>query len=88
MPGVLIIEAMAQVGAIVIMKPATGVVPYFASIEKLRFRKPVYPGDQLRLEVELLGVKGTMGKMKAFAHVGDDVVAEGEMMFALVKEKE
>jgi len=88
MPGVLIVEAMAQVGAIVIMKPGSGIIPYLASIDRLKFRKPVYPGDQLRIETELLGVKANMGRMKAASYVGDDVAAEGEMMFALIKEKE
>jgi 3-hydroxyacyl-[acyl-carrier-protein] dehydratase len=88
MPGVLIVEAMAQVGAIVIMKPGKEIVPYLASIDRIKFRKPVYPGDQLRIQTELLSVKANMGKMKVVSYVGDDVVAEGEMMFALVEEKE
>ena len=88
MPGVLIVEAMAQVGAIVIMKPGSGIIPYLASIDKMKFRKPVYPGDQLRMETELLGVKANMGRMKVVSYVGDELVVEGEMMFALIKEKE
>ncbi len=88
MPGVLIVEAMAQVGAIVIMKPGSGIIPYLASIDKMKFRKPVYPGDQLRMETELLGVKANMGRMKVVSYVGDELVVEGEMMFALIKKKE
>lgn len=86
MPGVLIAEAVAQVGAIMIMYPQKelGLVPYLASIDRLKFRKPVYPGDQLRIEVELISVKLKMGKMKAKAYVGEDLVAEGEMVYALV----
>jgi beta-hydroxyacyl-ACP dehydratase FabZ len=90
MPGVLIAEAVAQVGAIMIMYPMREkkLIPYLASIDKLKFRKPVYPGDQLRIEVELISMKSTMGKMKARAYVGDQMIAEGEMMYALVPGKE
>jgi 3-hydroxyacyl-[acyl-carrier-protein] dehydratase len=90
MPGVLIVEAMAQVGAILILNPDNqeGIVPYLASIDKLKFRKPVYPGDQLRIEVETIATKANMGKMKTTAYVDGDIVTEGEMMFALVKGKE
>lgn len=87
MPGVLIAEAIAQVGAILIMKPSENekVVPYLANIEKMRFRKPVYPGDQLRIEVDFISMKANIGKMKARAYVDTDLVAEGEMMYALVR---
>ncbi|MDQ7824790.1 MAG: 3-hydroxyacyl-ACP dehydratase FabZ [Candidatus Eremiobacteraeota bacterium] len=90
LPGVLITEALAQVGAILIIcaDKTGGVVPYLASIDHMRFKKPVYPGDQLRLEVELRGVKRRIGRMVAKAYVGDVLVAEGEMMCSLVKEKE
>jgi 3-hydroxyacyl-[acyl-carrier-protein] dehydratase len=89
MPGVLIVEAMAQVGALLILNPDSkeSVVPYLASIEGIKFRKPVYPGDQLRIEVETLAMKANMGKMKATAFVEKDIVTEGVMMFALVKGK-
>jgi 3-hydroxyacyl-[acyl-carrier-protein] dehydratase len=90
MPGVLIAEAVAQVGAILIMKPCKGegLVPYLAGIDKLRYRRPVYPGDQLRIEVDMLSMKARMGKMKAMVFVDGELAVEGSMMFALVREKE
>jgi 3-hydroxyacyl-[acyl-carrier-protein] dehydratase len=85
MPGVLIVEAMAQVGAVVLLKlPANaGKLGLFAGIDKCRFRQQVRPGDQLRLEVEFLKIRGNIGKAQARAFVGDQVAAEGEFLFAL-----
>ncbi|MGV8124154.1 MAG: 3-hydroxyacyl-ACP dehydratase FabZ [Candidatus Xenobiia bacterium LiM19] len=90
MPGVLIAEAVAQVGAILIMKPCVGegMVPYLAGIDKLRYRRPVYPGDQLIIEVDMLSMKARIGKMKAKVFVDGELAVEGTMMFALVKGKE
>lgn len=87
MPGVLITEAMAQVGAIALMKSVDvgDTVPYLASLEKIRFKRPVFPGDQLRIEVELTGIKRNVAKMNAKALVDGKVVAEGVMMCASVK---
>jgi 3-hydroxyacyl-[acyl-carrier-protein] dehydratase len=85
MPGVLIMEAMAQVGAVVLLKlPANaGKLGLLAGIDKCRFRQQVHPGDQLRLEVQFLKIRGNIGKAQARAFVGDQVAAEGEFLFAL-----
>ncbi|MHB2018492.1 MAG: 3-hydroxyacyl-ACP dehydratase FabZ [Candidatus Xenobia bacterium] len=89
MPGVMIVEALAQVGAIVMMNAQRDkkITPYLAGIEGLRFRRPVVPGDQLVLEVELVMARRDVGKMKAKATVDGQVCVQGEMMFALKEEK-
>jgi 3-hydroxyacyl-[acyl-carrier-protein] dehydratase len=85
MPGVLIVEALAQVGAVAVlgMEENRGKLAFFAGIDKFRFRGQVKPGDVLRLEVELLRLKGSVGKGKATAKVDGRTVAEGELMFAV-----
>ncbi|GAW93129.1 3-hydroxyacyl-ACP dehydratase FabZ [Calderihabitans maritimus] len=85
MPGVLIIEALAQVGAVAIlsMPEFAGKIALFAGIDKVRFRRQVMPGDQLRLEVEILKVRGKVGKGFGKALVGEEIAAEGELMFAI-----
>ena len=89
MPGVLIIEAMAQVGGVgaLSMKANLGKLAFFVSIDNARFRKPVVPGDVLRLEVDLLKMKLGMMKIHAVAKVGDDVAAEADLMCAFVGEE-
>jgi UDP-3-O-[3-hydroxymyristoyl] N-acetylglucosamine deacetylase/3-hydroxyacyl-[acyl-carrier-protein] dehydratase len=89
MPGVLIIEAMAQVGGMLLM----GAVPdpekkvvYFTSLNNVKWRRPVKPGDQLRFELDLLQVRGMMCKMQGVAKVDGEVVAEAEMG-AMVRDK-
>lgn len=86
MPGVLMIEAMAQVGGIgaLSMKDNRGKLAYFLSIDNARFRKPVVPGDVLRIEVDLLKVKLNVLKVHAAAKVEGEVVSEADMMFAFV----
>lgn len=86
MPGVLIVEALAQVGAVAILKMEEnrGKLAFFAGIDQFRFRGQVVPGDTLQLEVEITRLKGTVGKGKATATVDGKVVAGGEIMFALV----
>lgn len=86
MPGVLVIEAMAQVGAVAVlsMPGFAGKLALFAGIDKARFRRQVMPGDVLRLEVELLKVRSSLGKGKAVATVDGTPVAEAELMFAIV----
>jgi UDP-3-O-[3-hydroxymyristoyl] N-acetylglucosamine deacetylase/3-hydroxyacyl-[acyl-carrier-protein] dehydratase len=83
MPGVLIIEAMAQAGGILLLKavkdPETKMV-YFMSIDKVKFRRPVKPGDTLRFELEMLIFRRNTCKMAGKAYVGDAVVAEAELM--------
>ncbi|MFK7694778.1 3-hydroxyacyl-ACP dehydratase FabZ [Paenibacillus sp. HJGM_3] len=85
MPGVLIVEALAQVGAVAILKMEAnrGKLAFFAGIDEFRFRGQVVPGDTLTLEVTITRLKGTIGKGQAVAKVGDQVVAEGGLMFAL-----
>lgn len=86
MPGVLIIEAMAQVGGVgaLNMKDNVGKLAYFLSINNARFRKPVLPGDTLRIEVDLLKTKLSVMQVHGVAKVADEVVAEADLMFAFV----
>lgn len=85
MPGVLIVEALAQVGAVAILKMEEnqGRLAFFAGIDGVRFRGQVVPGDTLTLSLEVTRLKGSIGKGNAVAKVGDKVVCEGELMFAL-----
>jgi 3-hydroxyacyl-[acyl-carrier-protein] dehydratase len=87
MPGVLIVEALAQVGAVAMLKleENQGRLAFFAGIDGVRFRDQVVPGDTLTLEVVITRMKGTIGKGQGTARVGGKVVAEGELMFALSK---
>ena len=86
MPGVLIVEAMAQVAAVTLLKDGDsgGKTPMFAGIEEMRFRKPVVPGDQLVMEFTLEKLRGPVGKGHVKATVDGKVAAEGNIMFALV----
>jgi UDP-3-O-[3-hydroxymyristoyl] N-acetylglucosamine deacetylase / 3-hydroxyacyl-[acyl-carrier-protein] dehydratase len=87
MPGVLIIEAMAQVGGMLLLgtieDPDQKVV-YFMSLDNVKFRRPVLPGDQLRCELEMLQNRGRTCRMKGMAYVDGQVVAEAEMMARIV----
>ena len=89
MPGVLIVEAMAQVGGMLLMgavpDPANKVV-YFTSLNNVKWRKPVKPGDQLRMELEMLQVRGMMCRMQGVAKVDGEVVCEAEMS-AMVRDR-
>ena len=89
MPGVLIVEAMAQVGGMLLLggleKPDTKVV-YFMSLDKIKFRKPVKPGDQIVFEVEIIQIRGMVCKTRGVAKVDGEVVAEAEMA-AMVRDK-
>jgi 3-hydroxyacyl-[acyl-carrier-protein] dehydratase len=89
MPGVLIVEALAQVGAVAILKLEAnrGKVALFAGIDNFRFRGQVVPGDTLVLELTITRLKGMIGKGAATAKVDGKIVAEGEMMFALTAGK-
>jgi beta-hydroxyacyl-ACP dehydratase FabZ len=89
MPGVLLLEAMAQTGGVMALMslPAEEVkkkVLYFMSIDKAKFRKPVTPGDQVRFELIMLRSRGTIKSLKATATVDGVVVAEAEMMAMIV----
>lgn len=85
MPGVLLLEAMAQVGGVSLLYPAEnrGKLAYFAGMEGVKFRKPVVPGDQVRMEAEVTRLRGNIGKVRAEAFVDGQLVAEAEFMFAL-----
>ena len=87
MPGVLIVEAMAQVGGILAFhsspKEWAGSLVYFMGIDKVRFRKPVVPGDQLRLKLTTIRRKKRIFKMRGEAYVEDTLVAEAELMAAI-----
>jgi 3-hydroxyacyl-[acyl-carrier-protein] dehydratase len=88
MPGVLIVEAMAEASGILVHKTVESDdnMVYFMSIDKVKFRKPVVPGDQLVLEVEPLQVRGKVYKFKGEAKVDGKVVCEAEFMAMTTKE--
>lgn len=85
MPGVLIIEALAQTGAVAMlsMEDFKGKIAFFGGIDKAKFRGKVVPGDTLRLEVEMIKIKRNAGIGKGVAYVGDKKVAEGELTFMI-----
>ena len=87
MPGVLIVEALAQVGAVAMLKKEEnrGKLALFAGIDNCRFKRQVRPGDQLVLEVEILRLKGPVGKGKGVAKVDGEIACETELMFAIGK---
>lgn len=87
MPGVLIIEAMAQVGGVLLLSSVEdprGKLVYFSGIDAARFRQSVLPGDQLRFELELLKLRGPLCKMRGTGWVGDTLVAEADLMSTIV----
>lgn len=86
MPGVLICEALAQVGAVVILRAPENKdkLAVFTGINDFKFRHQVVPGETLRLEAELTRMRSAMGKAEVCAYVGDAVAAKGEISFALV----
>ena len=86
MPGVLIMEAMAQVGGVgaLTMKTNLGKLAYFLTIDNAKFRKPVLPGDVLRIEVDLLKIKLGIMKIHGVAKVDSELAAEADMMFAFI----
>ncbi|CDQ38329.1 MULTISPECIES: 3-hydroxyacyl-ACP dehydratase FabZ [Virgibacillus] len=85
MPGVLILEALAQVGAIAMLglEENQGKIGFLAGVDNCRFKKQVKPGDQLQMEVEILRLKGPIGKGKAVAKVDGEIACEAEIMFAI-----
>lgn len=86
MPGVLIIEAMAQAGAIVILSDPrnTGRIPIIGAIDDVKLKRPVVPGDQLLSNCELLWFRNSIGRMKAVATVEGEVAASMELTFKLI----
>lgn len=85
MPGVLILEALAQTGAVSILakEENKGKIGFLAGIDKARFRRQVRPGDVLTLEVEIIRLKGPIGKGRAKATVDGETACEAEIMFAI-----
>ncbi len=85
MPGVLILEAMAQTSAAMMMglPEMKGKFAYFAGINKAKFRRQVVPGDTLILSVEILKIKSKIGKVKGEAYVGDELACEADLIFAI-----
>jgi 3-hydroxyacyl-[acyl-carrier-protein] dehydratase len=86
MPGVLIVEALAQTAGVAMLQKEEnrGKLAFFTGIDNCRFKRQVKPGDQLRLEVEMTRVRGTIAKGKGIATVDGELACEVEMMFALV----
>jgi beta-hydroxyacyl-ACP dehydratase FabZ len=87
MPGVLVVEALAQVGVILVFSAdenRSSKLVYFSGIDKCRFRQPVVPGDQIRLQVTALKRRGNYFKMKGEALVDDTLVAEAELSCAII----
>ncbi|WP_029191203.1 3-hydroxyacyl-ACP dehydratase FabZ [Ornithinibacillus scapharcae] len=85
MPGVLIVEALAQVGAVAMLgkEENRGKLGFLAGVDKCRFKRQVKPGDQLKLEVEIVRVKGPIGKGKGIATVDGELACEAEITFAI-----
>jgi UDP-3-O-[3-hydroxymyristoyl] N-acetylglucosamine deacetylase/3-hydroxyacyl-[acyl-carrier-protein] dehydratase len=89
MPGVLIIEAMAQVGGILLMgqvEDYQSKVVYFMSLDNVKFRRPVKPGDQLHFELDMIQIRGPVCKMRGVARVDGEVVCEADMA-AMVRDR-
>lgn len=85
MPGVLIVEAIAQAGAVCLLSQEAyrGKTAYFGRMNNVRFRRKVLPGDTLRLEMTVDSLRGTVGKGTGRAYVGDELVCSAEMTFAV-----
>lgn len=85
MPGVLIVESLAQVGAVVLLSKEQfkGKIAFFAGIKEVKFRQSVLPGDLLKLECELIKIRGNYGIGEAKAYVGDKLVCEAVISFAI-----
>lgn len=87
MPGVLIVEALAQAGALLLLREISdrnNKLVFFAGIDQARFRHPVFPGDTLRLEVVSLSWRNTLNKMEGKAYVGERLVAEAQLLATVV----
>lgn len=90
MPGVLIMEALAQVGAVVLLKMPeyAGHLAFYAGLDEVKFRRQVVPGDQLRLEIELTKLKRGIGIAEGKAYVGEELAAQGILKFAVGPKQE
>ena len=90
MPGVLIVESMAQISGFLMYQSVDNpeeVIPYFTGIDNAKFRRPVVPGDTLRIESEVIRMRSSLAKIKAKGYVGEELAAEAKLMFVL-KEKD
>ena len=89
MPGVLIVEAMAQAGAVAVLieEENRGKIAFFAGIDDCRFKRIVSPGETLTLTCEIDTVRGPIGRGKATAHVGDELAARGTLTFAVERDE-
>ena len=87
MPGVIIIETMAQAGAVILLshEDYKNSIPYFAGINKFRFKRKVLPGDTLKMEIEIIKLRGSIGIGQGKAFVDNELAAEGEFLFAIEK---
>lgn len=87
MPGVLVCEAMAQVAGVLLLSMTgnQGKLAYFGGMDKVRFRKPVVPGDTVVTDVDMIASRGNIGKVRATARVDGEVACQGEFIFALVE---
>lgn len=85
MPGVLIIESMAQAAGLIMLSEDEhkGKTPYFTGIDNARFRKTIVPGDQIILEIDVIRLKGNVGRVKAVAKVDNQIATEAELMFVV-----
>lgn len=85
MPGVILVETMAQIGAVILLShdDFKGKIPYFAGINKFRFKKKIVPGDSLKIQVEITKLRRSIGIGYGKAYIGDDLAGEGEFMFAI-----
>ena len=85
MPGVLIIESMAQAAGLVMLSEEEhkGKIPYFAGIDNARFRRTIVPGDQVIIEIDVIRIKGNVGRVKAVAKVDNQIATEAELMFVM-----
>jgi 3-hydroxyacyl-[acyl-carrier-protein] dehydratase len=91
MPGVLIVEAMAQVGAIMVLRDIpdrSKKLVYFMGIDQARFRQPVVPGNQLRMVIEVIKMRARYGKLRGEAFVGEKLAAEAEILSSIVDRSE
>ena len=88
MPGLLIVEALAQAGGLLLLaglEDPAGQVVYFASLDAVRWHAPVHPGDELRLRVTVVKSRGALHRVHAEAHVGDTLVCEGDLAAVLAR---
>jgi len=85
LPPTILTEAVAQVGAILILAKSENreKLPFFTGIERVRYRRPVHPGDVVVIEAKVVRLRSRMGRLRGFARVGNEIVIEGTMTFAL-----